>query len=184
MSLILEALRKLEREKPTPERASTVLLAPLAWPSPPRRHGWAIAIGLVLVLSAALAVWLLVRGTSRPAARPGELPFDTRAAPRPEPSAALAPEPASSQSLTSPRAVRATAQAPRPAVGRATPAHNAPVVFRLTAIADQEGVPVAVLNDRMVRVGDALLGARIVRITATEVELQRESDGERFTVGF
>ena len=56
------------------------------------------------------------------------------------------------------------------------------VVFRLSAISTQDGEPVALLNDRLVREGDAFGGVRILRIGATEIEI--EVDGERRTIGF
>jgi uncharacterized membrane protein len=54
--------------------------------------------------------------------------------------------------------------------------------FRLTAISTRDGEPIALLNDRLVREGDSFGGVRILRIGATEVEI--EVDGERRTIGF
>ncbi len=54
--------------------------------------------------------------------------------------------------------------------------------FRLTAISTRDGEPIALLNDRLVREGDSFDGVRVVRIGATDVEI--EVDGERRTIGF
>jgi hypothetical protein len=54
--------------------------------------------------------------------------------------------------------------------------------LRLTAISERDGHPVALLNDRLVREGDSFDGVRVLRIHATEVEV--EVDGERRIVGF
>jgi hypothetical protein len=52
----------------------------------------------------------------------------------------------------------------------------------LNAISRQDGHPVALLNDRLVREGDAFDGVRIVRIGETEVEI--EVGGKRRVIGF
>jgi hypothetical protein len=74
---------------------------------------------------------------------------------------------------------------PRRVASKPTPQREATSSgFRLTAIGDRDGVSVAVLNDRLVRVGDSLSGARVVRIGESEVEIESEADGHRFTLGF
>jgi hypothetical protein len=52
----------------------------------------------------------------------------------------------------------------------------------LNAISEQDGVPIAVVNDRVVREGDRFEGVLIVRIRASEVEV--EVDGARRTLRF
>jgi hypothetical protein len=60
---------------------------------------------------------------------------------------------------------------------------SAPVPeFRLTAISTRDGEPIALLNDRLVREGDSFDGVSVIRIGATEVEI--EVGGERRTIGF
>jgi hypothetical protein len=54
--------------------------------------------------------------------------------------------------------------------------------LRLNAISRQDGHPVAVLNDRLVREGDVFDGIRVVRIGESEVEV--EVAGERKIVRF
>lgn len=65
-----------------------------------------------------------------------------------------------------------------------TPAPLAPVVptFTLQAVTQQDGQPVAIVNGQLVRVGDLVEGARVVRIDADAVELDR--DGRRIVIGF
>jgi hypothetical protein len=57
-----------------------------------------------------------------------------------------------------------------------------PPRYRLTAISERDGRPIALLNDRLVREGDRFGDIHVIRIGATEVEI--EVDGERLTVGF
>jgi CRP-like cAMP-binding protein len=56
------------------------------------------------------------------------------------------------------------------------------VELRLNAISQQDGRPVAILNDRLVREGDIFDGIRVVRIGEAEVEV--EVDGKRRIVRF
>lgn len=177
MSLILEALRKLEREKPDQARHTTVLLAPLAWPQAARHRWLGVALSAALLTGLLAAGWFLLRS-----APPQPTPPLERVAQRPPaspmPTATAMPMP------SAPLAVAHPAQARRTAEPAAQAREAAASGFRLTAIGDQEGVRVAVVNDRLVRVGDSLLGARVVRIDDAEVELVSEADGRRFTLGF
>jgi hypothetical protein len=54
--------------------------------------------------------------------------------------------------------------------------------LRLNAISTQDGRPVAILNDRLVREGDAFDGIRVLRIGEAEVEV--EVNGRRVVVRF
>ena len=177
MSLILEALKKLERDKPTDARGKdVVLLAPVHWPSRPGRAPWIAASLVLLAIAAVTGVVLLARrpqhahAPEQPAAlvRPAAPPASPEPVGQPVPAGARPP-------LTAP------ARAALPVRAASTP-RPTPVPFVLTAIAEQDGHPVAVINDRIVRVGDALQGARVLRIGEGEVEL--EADGRRFTLGF
>jgi hypothetical protein len=56
------------------------------------------------------------------------------------------------------------------------------VELRLNAISQQDGLPVAILNDRLVREGDVFDGIRVIRIGDAEVEV--EVDGRRRVVRF
>jgi hypothetical protein len=179
MSLILEALRKLEREKPDQARHTTVLLAPIAWPEAARGRWLRVTLGAGLIAAILAGGWLVLKGGARPATSAPSvaalIPTSTPplSATRTVPAPVMAGRPAQA-SPTAKRAARHVAPAP---------AASSPT-FRLTAIGDQDGVAVAVLNDRLVRVGDSLLGARVVGISEDQVELVNAADGRHFTLGF
>ena len=120
------------------------------------------------------AVYLLTRPRGARGARgaaPGAPPRRIRADAR-APSAPRPPWPRR-------RAAGLVRAAPRPAaVGRprAPPRVRRPrgagAGLVLHAISEQDGVPVAVVNDRVVREGDRFDGVRILRIGAAEVEVE------------
>jgi hypothetical protein len=184
VSLILEALKKLERDKPTDARGQdVVLLAPVRWPSRPTRARWIAALLVLLLLAAAAGAVLLIRSRPQPAQPDRPVVIARPQEPGASPAQASPVASAEPPTAPAPMGVRPPSTAPRRAAlpSRATPT-GSPAAFLLTAIGEQDGHPVAVINDRMVRVGDALEGARIVRIGEGEVEL--EAGGRRFTVGF
>jgi hypothetical protein len=157
VSLILEALKKLERDKHTPDRGF-VVMAPVTWPSAvtPRV---AAALPLILVTAAAGAgaYLALTRAAERPA--PPAVPVVV-AAPPPVVDAARAPAPAA---------------APRPrAASRAAALSTAASAepLELQAISQRDGKPVAVLNGRVVGEGDGFDDVRVIRIGASEVEIE------------
>lgn len=198
MSLIFEALKKLEREKDAPDRG-VVVVGPGAWGERerPSRARVAAALGLVL-LGLGLGAFALRARTGTP--------------PPPVPRADAAPQApvAGKISLEAPIPVeapvvgRSAAEAPpppprlvvptaRPAPAAAEPETTAltpppdPVVprepeFRLNAISTREGRPVALLNDRLVREGDVIEGVRVLHIGDDYVEI--EVKGERRTIRF
>ena len=219
MSLILEALKKLDREKQAPDRG-VVVVGPAAWSSPGDSRfttsGAVLVVGALALGGAAGAVWLARRpepaaAPSQPAARtqsaapaPAVVPappavaaapatatrsraargtppaagVSTEAAPAP---ARPAEEPADAASLsgeTETAAATATGEAPAKKPARRGPAPD----FELQAISAQNGQPVAVLNDRLVREGDSFDGVRVLRIGADEVEI--EVAGRRRIVKF
>jgi MSHA biogenesis protein MshK len=145
VSLILEALKKVERERATPEQRGFLVLGPTAW-AESRSHAWTIGGMVIAALLAGGTVYLL----TRPAAATPTARVD-------------APVP----------------QAAPPAAPVTAPPRRALV---LNAISDQRGVPVAVINDRLVREGDAFDGVRVLRIHATEVDV--DVDGARRTLRF
>ena len=199
MSLILEALRKLERDKDTPERGFLVT-AHLPWA---QAHKHSRLVGLA-VLALALAVAALAaalwrgRGTpagatvvaspspSSPAAAPAIQSGSPATAATPAVVAPPLPRPgppATSGKLRSDRAERpessapaATSTPPAPRGGAAGPE------LRLNAISRQDDRPVAILNDRLVREGDLFDGIRVIRIGETEVEV--EVQGQRRVIRF
>jgi hypothetical protein len=196
VSLIFEALKKLEREKESPDRG-VVVVAPGAWGErePRSQSRTAAAIGLVL-LGLGLAAFAL-----RPRARATE---PASAAATPAPAATLAPVPDEtpvvgrssddvpppSSRLVVPTApsphAAAAAQSAEPETIALTPPPD-PVAphepeFRLNAISSREGQPVALLNDRLVREGDMFAGVRVLHIGEDYVEI--EVKGERRTIRF
>ena len=224
MSFILDALKKLEREKET--RASgVVMVGPVQWGGPDRqrqRRRLVLAtVGLVALAAGAL-LWLVLRpapptvppppptATAAPAAPVDSAPLPTAAA-RPE---TVAPPPPRGLDLPgSPPAraphveastaaaaeaeddvgeeeVLADAARHRDATGPDEPAAETPPPvpppnapeYRLTAISERDGRPVALLNDRLVHEGDRFDNLRIIRIGPADVEI--EVDGERRTIGF
>lgn len=191
MSLIFEALKKLEREKQAPERGILVV-GPSHWAGGPAgraRLSLAVLGALVLVGLGVVIGTFLRRPpqAAAPAAAPASPPpvtapamLDTGSAPAPRllpPSPPVATPPHSS--------VAASATAP---VAPATPRSEAPQpngpTLTLQAITEQDGVPVALINDRLMRVGEAFEGVKVLGITAGEVEVQVEATGERRVLKF
>jgi hypothetical protein len=185
VSLILEALKKLEREKQAPDRGFLVL-AHVPWAVGPRgRSRWLLlfgAVGLVVAGGAALG---LLWGRRPPPTEPATTPEAAAAEPSPPPasnlpavvpSASVASAPAPSPRSPNPPARALEVPSPSPA------ADMPEVELRLNAISRQDGHPVAILNDRLVREGDVFDGIRVVRILETEVEV--EVNGERRLVRF
>jgi hypothetical protein len=188
VSLILEALKKLEREKGVPERGFLVM-AHLPW----ARSGkvGARLLGLAaLALALAAAGFLLWRSRPAPLVAPAPTPTFVARPPRggvlalPSPIVAL-PLPTSALPLPTSALPSPAATAPpaSPAPDLAAPRPpEAASQFRLNAISVQDGHPVAVLNDRIVREGDSFEGVRVLRIGETEVEI--EVRGERRVIRF
>jgi len=208
VSLILEALKKLEREKKTPERGFLVTTAP-AWPSRSesglrRVH---VAAGLAVAATVALGAWFVL-GVTRPrraaqapppAAAPVRPPspaasvFAPRLAtsPRPLPvPPSSAPPAAAAPPVTLPPRALDTKPAAAPAATLASeapedappPAPAKDAELRLQAVSRRDGKPVAVLNGRLVHEGDAFDDVRVLRIGETEVEI--EVGGQRRVLGF
>lgn len=123
MSLILEALKKLEREKEAPDRGFLVL-GHLPWATAPKRRlRAAAAVSLVAAVLAAAALALWRAGGERR---------------QPLPAAAAIP-------ASAPRPIAASARpkaAPAPSTSSPPPAEAVPAEFRLSAISQQDGVPV------------------------------------------
>jgi hypothetical protein len=179
VSLILEALRKLDRERQVPERGFLVM-APAAWPSQDRtRRRWAW-----LVLAAmALGIGALLWTPDAPRRRTGQVtqPLDAPATPAPTPLArSAAPLGAGAASLAPSQAPMAVARVvsttlvpPPGAAPLAAPTAAAAKTpeFVLQAITERDGRPLALISDRMLREGDEIDGARIVKIGDTFVEI-------------
>jgi hypothetical protein len=180
VSLIFEALKKLDREKKAPQRGFLVVGgAPL--PGPRLQ-----VPALLLLLAAAGGGGFLIARATRPAppvaaptttstappvtvralAPPAPLPPETAAAPVPT---AVRDAPSASVEPVAPAAETAAAPAPAPA-------------FALQAVAEKDGHPVAIVNGQLVRIGDLVDGARVVRIDPEGVEL--DQGGRRLVLTF
>jgi hypothetical protein len=187
VSLILEALKKVERERATPEQRGFLVLGPTAWA--PSRSNLAWVLGMIAAAAAAGgAVYMLTRPpTSAVHAEPRpedrvapQGPTSSRPADR-----AYIPPTATDLGWTRP----SDSPLPQPtgdaaAAGTGVVPERAPAVPVLTlhAISEQNGAPVAVVNERVVREGDSFDGVRILRIGAAEVEV--EVAGARRTLRF
>ncbi len=186
MSLILEALRKLEAEKQAPERGFLVVAAP-SWPdSGKRTWPWLVAAALLLGgLAIGGALWLRPRDVARlpeprpvPAAvlatAPAAAPVAavTPPAASPEPLRERAPAPARGEevrvvapvTIPGPRGIASAPSSPATA--------PSPPALVLEAISERDGRPIALVSDHLVREGDAFDGVTIVRIGEAEVEVE------------
>jgi MSHA biogenesis protein MshK len=204
VSLILEALRKLERDKDAPERGFVVMThVPWAQGGSRSRLAGIGALALAIAMGAlAVALW---RGRARPAVPEGRAVVTT-ASPSPPPQAAptvASPSPPFEAKALALESLRRTDAAvpggpsayasALPAAGPASRAGDvAPVAprpqptptpeLRLNAISRRDDKPVAILNDRLVREGDVFDGVRVIRIGETEVEV--EIRGQRRVLTF
>jgi MSHA biogenesis protein MshK len=157
VSLILEALKKLERDKQAPDRGF-VVMAPVTWPSAVTpRVALALPLMLVTAAAGAGAYLALTRAAERPAAPPAPIVI---AAP---PAAAEIPRPAPPIAAPRPRT------GPR-AAAAATAVPEGPL--ELQAISQRDGKPVAVLNGHVLSEGDGFDQVRVIRIGASEVEIE------------
>jgi hypothetical protein len=199
MSLIFEALRKLEREKQAPERA-VVVMGAHAWARPEQRRGLRVALqalaAVALMALGAGGTWLLMRPA--PIASGGPNPSATLhpsvgSQPGPEAfRAAVTPAPVPRPSVRvpgPPRRVAGAAPAAMPSVApddttdqASADALSPDPRLDLQAISERDGEPIAILGGRMVRVGDAFDEVRVLRIGVGEVEI--ELAGQRRVLRF
>jgi hypothetical protein len=172
VSLILDALRKLEREKQVPDRGFLVV-APSSWASRGGAGARVLWASVLLAAGAAAALLLTRRPGPQPAPR-----FVAHVAPAPaKPSLLPAAAPATLPRQPPPWPVTK----PTPAAATQSPAPSAaPLV--LQAITERDGQPVAMISERMVREGDEIDGVKIVHIGASFVEI--ETAGERSVLRF
>jgi hypothetical protein len=208
VSLILDALRKLDREKDARE-PGVVVVGSVPW-GRPQRSSFPIALAGAaagIVVLAAAGWWLLrpapprttapAPATAGPAPGAGAVeslplhdPVPTpaaaevapppRRAPLPEPRRATETSAASAPAANPPAPAEPLADAAAPAPPAAAPA--APDDLRLQAIAERDGHPVALINDRLVREGDSFDGVTVLRIGVAEVEI--EVRGQRRVLRF
>ena len=191
MSLILEALRKLDRDKASPEaRPTVVMMAPLPWGGTPagsrRRVALvaAVAVFATIVVAAGFVVFFGLPGSTSPKPQATAVPA---ALSPPSPSSTTAADQERSQSASAadrqrteedlPRAIELP---PRPPIAVAPPViepsptpqpSSPPPRFALSAIGERDGHPIAMINDQIVRVGDRIAGAEVTHIGPTSVDL-------------
>ena len=178
MSLVLEALKKLDREKGRDERGFVVMAA-APWPTRAARR-WPAWAALGIATAGAVAAVLALRTTPAPTALPAPpaavvttRPAATVAAPVPAPGRRETREDAAP--TKAPAATLAAAPsplAPRPA----------DLELRLQAISERDGQPIAIINDRLLHVGDEVDGIRVLAIRGAEVDV--EVRGRRTTLRF
>jgi len=199
LSLILEALKKLDREKKVPDRGFLVVGA-VPWPAPrPRR--WLPALFVVAVGAAVgSALWLAWRARAReeapvriatPSTVPAPAAAPVAAPPAIVPPSAESRAPVPDTRLSAERAAPAridrpapitTAAVPRPAAAAPAAPSEPGARLVLEAISERDGKPIAVLNSRVVHEGDHFDGVTVVRIGVDEVEI--EVQGRRRTLRF
>jgi hypothetical protein len=207
VSLILEALKKLERDKQVESRGGFLVMAARPWPSEGggrRTFAWlVVAVIAALAIPGTLVTYFLVRGsghapataTAKSAAAAPAVPTAVPLAasvPAAAPTAAYAPPPGANRSTsfeaapmaappatargadTQPRRPTPLAVVPEPAAvapaGAASAASGSR--FHLTAISERDGKPMAIINERLLFVGDSLDDATVVRIGDSDVELK------------
>ncbi len=197
MSLILDALRKLERDKERPDPA-VVVLGPAPWPGlRSSRRGWVAGLLAAAAVLAAAFTWLTRARTPGPDASSVLVASSASPAPMPPvrtpqavaaaadtaagaPAAARAADlgPPAGRRLVLPNAVTAADTA---AAGRqeAKPVQRD---LQLMAISERDGRPIAIVSDHLVREGDSFDGVKIIRIGETEVEV--EQHGRRRVLRF
>ena len=203
MSLILDALKKLEHDKNARE-PGVLVVGSVPW-GERRRSRLPLAFAAAALVALAFAGWWWLRSTPHPTAAapipaapiPAAL-VPVVPAPTPSPMVAVAPTapppavtltPSSTAPAPPPRrpAVPTLVEPPgppAPAAGAATTgeARPAPDDLRLNAITRRDGRPVALVNDRLVFEGDSFDGVKVLRIGEAEVEV--EVRGQRRVLRF
>jgi hypothetical protein len=204
VSLILDALKKLDREKDAHE-PGVVVVGSVPWGRPQRSRSpiplALVGAGLVALVAAG---WWVLRPAPRPTTPalppPGHGPAERSSQ---APAAVLPPAATAGAEVAPPprrpplpgqRREPGPTAAPAPAPGADTPATTeAPDVaasaartdpddLRLQAIAVRDGRPIALINDRLVREGDRFGAVTVVRIGEAEVEI--EVRGQRRVLRF
>jgi len=193
VSLILDALKKLEHEK-TAREPGVLVVGSVPW-GERRRSRLPLALAAAALVALASAGWWWLRPSRHPTAA---APASVSPAPTPSPVVAVtptAPPPsvtlAPSSAVPAPPARRPAVPTldeapgpPAPPEGAAAAAGTrpAPDDLRLNAITRRDGRPVALVNDRLVFEGDSFDGVKVLRIGEAEVEV--EVRGQRRVLRF
>ena len=195
MSLILDALKKLEHDKNARE-PGVLVVGSVPW-GERRRSRLPLAFAAAALVALALAGWWWLRPTPHPRAAvpPPAALVPVAPAPTPSPVVAVAPKAPPPSVTLAPYSAAPAPPARRPAVptldepsgppeGAAATAETrpAPDDLRLNAITRRDGRPVALVNDRLVFEGDSFDGVKILRIGEAEVEV--EIRGQRRVLRF
>jgi hypothetical protein len=188
VSLVLEALKKLDREKGRDERGFVVMAA-APWPTPAARR-WPAWAALGVATAGAIVAAMALRTSPAPPSRPAPPATAVAAAPvapAPVPAPALVrsePLPPGPRSAPARVAAKPAVEAPKvaPAVVLPAPAATPDPGPRLQAISERDGQPIAIINDHLVRVGDEIDGLRVLAIRVDEVDI--EFRGRRTTLHF
>ena len=195
MSLILDALRKLERDRERPD-PGVVVLGAVPWPGlgrSRRRAALVASAALGLAVLAAAGLWLSRATTAKPGAVHPVTPTTTVAAPatatpsaQRTPSLATLGPPPAGRRLALPGSAAATTDRPAHPAAAADEVQPAAAPPRdrlqLTVISERDGQPVAVISDHLVREGDSFDGVKVLRIGTTEVEV--DDRGQRRVLHF
>jgi hypothetical protein len=193
VSLILDALKKVEREKDARE-PGVLVVGSVPWGARTRSYR-PLALALAGAGLAALLAWAVWPRDRAP--RPATVPSSSDSSPAPAPTpktaavrALTAPSPAPAVSPPEPRRLSVPSSAAEPAEvpspDRALTTDDSPASaplppaaipaakddLRLNAISQRDGRPLALINDRLVFEGDSFDGVKILRIGEAEVEVE------------
>ena len=182
MSLILDALKKLEHEKNARE-PGVLVVGSVPWGE--RRSRLPLALAATALVALAFAGWWWLRPTPHPTAAgpapvspaPTSSPLVAGTPTAPPPPPTLAPSSTASAPPARRPAVPMLDETPGPparpeGAAAAAGTRTAPDDLRLNAITRRDGRPVALVNDRLVFEGDSFDGVRILRIGEAEVEVE------------
>jgi hypothetical protein len=180
MSLILEALRKLEKEKAAPERGFLVVGTSTV---PARRGTWRLSVLIFAGIAVAAIAW---KALSPPASQVSRTPETAL----PRPSAVTIPAPQLGTTIPAPVVGATSEQKPggesflvpvvaptaRSAETRTraapSPSPSPTPTYQLQAISSRDGKRVAILNGRLVHEGDSFDDLRVMRIGDMDIEVE------------
>jgi hypothetical protein len=187
VSLILDALKKLERNKEARE-PNVLVVGSVPWGTRARSRRPLAAAAVAVVAFVALAFWLRHRPAAPATAAPSPAAFSPAppatgatpgAAARPKEApgadALTAPEPRRpSLPSATPEALKDQAAGDAEGAGEAAPRRSPPRTeeLRLNAISQRDGRPVALINDRLLFEGDGFDGVKVLHIGDSEVEVE------------
>ncbi|HZV81365.1 MAG TPA: hypothetical protein VFF53_04275 [Geobacteraceae bacterium] len=182
MSLILDALRKIEQERKTRRQGNVDLRADVLnyrGSTPPARSRLLPLVVTALVISAASAALLLWRSSSGPRPAAQEIPGSSTLQPAAQPAELQQPPPPAlspQQVAAPPLPVEKAAPATLPATlhrENDTSGDSENLVVSGIAWQEERGLRRAVVNGSLVGEGAEILGARVVEIREARVRFSR-----------